>query len=494
MINDHQFRRLMKLSKAGESLATTAVKAGMDEKTARKWLRIGRQPSEVNNPRNYRTHADAFAEAWPEIEQLLNLDASIEAKTIFDHLSRQSPEKYRESQLRTLQRRVKVWRALKGQPREVFFPQLHEPGRQAQSDFTHLSELGVTIAGQPFKHLFYHFTLVYSNWEWGMVCASESWESLSEGLQQALWELGGVPQEHRTDSLSAAVKPVGSPDEFTARYQGLLHHYYMKASHTTPGRGHENGDVEQSHHRFKRAVGQELLLRGSRDFESRESYDEFLRRMLLRRNGLRRERVAEEIKTLRALPERRLESFTKESLKVSRNSTIYLRDNTYSVPSQLIGERVEVRIYGAHLEVWYSGTAVERMERLRGESKAAINYRHVIHSLVRKPGAFAHYRYQTCLFPRMIFRLAYDELQVSVPERADRDYLYILKLAADGSEDRVAEVLHGIIKRGETISLERVRGLIDQASESSSAVPEVTVEVTPLKNYDELLSAEEVAA
>jgi hypothetical protein len=318
---------------------------------------------------------------------------------------------------------------------------------------------------------------------------------LSEGLQQALWELGGVPEEHRTDSLSAAVKPVGSRDEFTERYQGLLRHYGMRASHTTPGRGHENGDVEQSHHRFKRALGQELLLRGSRDFDSRESYDEFLRRMLVRRNGLRRERVAEEVKTLRALPERRLEAFTKESLKVSRNSTIYVRDNHYSVPSQLIGERVEVRIYGGHLEVWYVGEMVERIERLRGEGKAAINYRHVIHSLVKKPGAFAHYRYQACLFPRMIFRLAYDELQFSVPERCDRDYLQMLKLAADESEDRVVEALNRIIERGEAISLERVRELVSAGSdESPTGLPPMVISATPLESYDELLGDEEVAA
>ena len=327
-----------------------------------------------------------------------------------------------------------------------------------------------------------------------MVCASESWESLSEGLQQALWELGGVPEEHRTDSLSAAVKPVGSPEEFTERYQGLLRHYGMKASHTTPGRGHENGDVEQSHHRFKRAVDQELLLRGSRDFDSRESYDEFLRGMIVRRNGLRRERLAEEVRVLRVLPERRLEAFSKESLKVSRNSTINVRDNVYSVPSQLIGERVEVRIYGAHLEVWYAGELVERMDRLRGESKAAINYRHVIHSLVRKPGAFAHYRYQECLFPRLVFRLAYDELQSSVPGRADRDYLQMLKLAADESEDRVAEALNGMIKRGEAISLARVRELVSAASEFTGSLPPVVIEATPLASYDQLLDGEEVAA
>jgi len=495
MITDQQFMRLIKLSKTEINLVSVAAKAGMDEKTARKWLREGKPPSESKQPRTYRTRVDAFAEAWIEIEQMLDLDASIEAKTIFDHLCRQSPGKYQESQLRTLQRRVKVWRALKGPRREVFFPQQHVPGRQAQSDFTYLNELGVTIAGQPFKHLFYHFTLVYSNWEWGMVCASESWESLSEGLQQALWKLGGVPEEHRTDSLRAAVNPARSRDEFTERYQGLLRHYGMKASHTTPGRGHENGDIEQAHHRFKRAVGQELLLRGSRNFASREAYEEFLRRMLERRNELRRVRVAEEVKKLRALPERRLEGCSKESLKVSRNSTIAVRDNIYSVPSQLIGERVEVRIYGGHLEVWYAGAQVERMERLRGESKAAINYRHIIHSLVKKPGAFAHYRYQTCLFPRMIFRLAYDELQLSAPERADRDYLQMLKLAAEESEERVAEALKRIIERGEAISLERVRELLNAGSDIlPGGLPQVVINRTPLESYDALLGGEEVAA
>ena len=161
---------------------------------------------------------------------------------------------------------------------------------------------------------------------------------------------------------------------------------------------------------------------------------------------------------------------------------------------QLIGERVEVRIYGAHLEVWYAGELVERMDRLRGESKAAINYRHVIHSLVRKPGAFAHYLYQECLFPRLVFRLAYDELQSSVPGRADRDYLQMLKLAADESEDRVAEALNGMIKRGEAISLARVRELVSAASEFTGSLPPVVIEATPLASYDQLLDGEEVAA
>jgi hypothetical protein len=484
----------MKLSQTEETQAVAAAKAGMDEKTARKWRKTALSPSEAKKPRTHRTRPDPFVEVWEEVEQLLEREPSLEAKTIFDHLCRKYQDQFQESQLRTLQRRVKIWRARHGAPKEVFFAQEHVPGRQAQSDFTHLTKLMVTIAGQIFEHMFYHFTLVYSNWEWGMVCASESWESLCEGVQEALWQLGGVPAEHRTDSLTAAVKPVGSKDEFTERYQGLLRHYGMRASHTTPNRGHENGDVEQSHNRFKQAVEQELLLRGSRDFASREEYEEFLRKMLVRRNGLRRERIQEEVRILRALPERRLESFSKESPKVSGNSVINVRDNHYSVPSQLIGERVEVRIYAGHLEVWYAGEAIERMERLRGEGKAAINYRHLIHSLVKKPGAFAHYRFRASLFPRVIFRLAYDELQLRQPGQADREYLHLLKLAADESEERVATALYQLVNAGELVSAARVREMVlATGGEALGAAPSVTIELTPLSSYDQLLLEEEVA-
>ena len=485
----------MKFLQTGETLATAAAKAGMDPKTAQKWRQSGQLPSEAKEPRDYRTRPDAFADVWSEVEELLERDAAIEAKTILDHLCRQHPGKFQEGQLRTMQRKVKVWRALQGQPREVFFPQIHLPGHQAQSDFTHMTKLGVTIAGQVFKHLVYHFTLTYSNWEWAMICASESWESLSEGLQKALWELGGTPSEHRTDSLTAAVKPAGGRQEFTERYQGLLRHYGMCASHSSPGRGHENGDVEQAHHRFKRGVEQELILRGSREFSSREEYDEFLRQLLARRNEGRRERVAEDLKALRPLPERRLDAFGKLSQRVSRNSTIVIRHNFYSVPSQLIGERVDVRVYADHLEVWYAGQMIERMERLRGEGQAAINYRHIIHSLIKKPGAFARYRFQSSLYPRLIFRVAYDELKQRLDGRAEREYLQLLKLAAEESEELVAEILRGMVERGEAIRPERVREMIaGRRSEGLPRIPKIEINLTPLASYDLLLGGEEAPA
>lgn len=332
MVTDQQYRRLMKLQRTEKTLASAAAKAGMDQKTARQYRRLGKPPSQSKRVRKGRTHKDAFHEVWPEIEQLLRQDQSVEAVTIMDHLCRKYGGRFKPLQLRTLQRRVKEWRARSGGPREVFFPQQHQPGRQAQSDFTYMNELKVTIAGQQFDHLFYHFVLTYSNWETGTICFSESFEALVGGLQNALWELGSVPEEHRTDSLTAAVTKLSNRDEFTARYQGLLRHYGMRGSHTNARQAHENGDVEQSHYRFKKAVQQELILRGSRDFASRADYEEFLRKLLKRRNKERQEHLKEEVLKMRALPARRMEDYRAEQMKVSRNSTIVVRNNIYSVP------------------------------------------------------------------------------------------------------------------------------------------------------------------
>ena len=219
---------------------------------------------------------------------MLEVNAGLEAKTVFEYLQRRDPGQFADGQLRTLQRRVKSWRATEGPAREVFFAQQHLPGRLGASDFTHMEELGVTLQGQSFPHLIYHFVLTYSNWEAGTVCYSESFESLCEGLQNAIWELGKVPQRHRTDRLSTAVNNASDPAEFTERYQGLLRYYGLEGEKTQAGHGNENGDVEQRHHRFKRAVGQELLLRGSRDFASVAEYQQFLQGLFERLNAGRK--------------------------------------------------------------------------------------------------------------------------------------------------------------------------------------------------------------
>lgn len=491
MVNDYQVRKLMKLINDGNSLTVAAAKSGLSEPTARKYIRAGRLPSQLKSPRTYRTRPDPFQEVWPEVEAFLQVDPSIEAVTLFDYLCRKYEGRFAASQLRTLQRRIKIWKATSGPKREVFFPQQHIPGRQSQSDFTWMNDLCITISGARFDHLLYHFTLTYSNWESVTLCFSESFESLSAGLQNALWELGAVPQEHRTDSLSAAVSPPSSRQEFTLRYQGLLDHYGLKASHSSPGRPNENGDIEQSHHRFKRAVAQELLLRGSRDFSSRKEYEDFLHRLASRRNSSRHSDFLEEMEVMRSLPKRRTEDYTLCHYKVSRNSTIIIRNNIYSVPSQLIGERVEVRIYAEQVEVWYAGSFIERMPRVRGEGQSKVNYRHVIHSLVGKPGAFANYRYRESLFPGLIFRVAYDLLGEQQPTRADRQYLKILDLAAKVSEEKVSLCLHQLVGKGEEISFEKVEQVVLEQEFEQTPLSLGRVEEVELRSYDRLLCAAE---
>ena len=417
----------MKLRKKEKPLTMAAAKAGMARNTARKYLKSGKLPSESWPERSWRTRPDPYETVWPEVEEILKRSPSVEETAVFDHLNRIHEGNFEERQVRTLQRRIKQWRARHGELKGVMFPQRHEPGHQAQSDFTFMNVLGVTIQGQPFPHLLYHFVLTYSNWETTTLCSSESFESLSLGLQNALWE--------------------------------LLDHYGMKRSRTQAGKAHENGDVEQAHHRRKRAIE--------------------------RRNAGRQKRLDEELKVMRRLPNRRLEDFVRFRVKVSPSSTIRVRKNTYSVDSRLIREQVEVRVWADHLEVRYASQLVARMPRLRGQGKHRIEYRHVIHSLVRKPGAFARYRWRADLFPGVLFRVAYDELREDCPGTADRQYLGILELAANEGEQRVSQALKKLIERGCRVRLQVVKETVIEPASSTwqVQVPQVDIQV-----YDRLLN------
>ena len=291
MVSDQQVRYLMKLKQKGKTLKQASLKSGMSEKTSRKYLRISKLPSECSEPHDWRTRPDPFLKVWDEIKNQLDLNPGLQAKTLFYDLQRRYPGDFPDGQLRTFQRKVKRWRALKGPSREVYFPQVHHPGVLAESDFCSLSRFGVTISGARFDHLLYHFVLTYSNWETGTICFSESFESLSEGVQNALFILGGVPLEHQTDRLSAAVHHLGQPEEFTPRYQWLLNHYGLKGRKIQAGKANENGDVEQSHYRFRQALEQSLLLRNSRDFSSREEYADFIRSLFEQLNANRCKRL-----------------------------------------------------------------------------------------------------------------------------------------------------------------------------------------------------------
>lgn len=491
MVTDQQIRRLYKLSNTEETQEIAAAKAGMDVKTARKYLRARRLPSEMKTERDWRTRQDDFADVWPEIAERLRANPGLEAKTLFAVLQRQHPERFADGQLRTFQRRIKHWRATEGPAQEVYFVQEHRAGELCESDFTHLTESGITIAGQPFPHMLYHFVLTYSNWETGTICQSESFASLSEGLQNALWELGGVPLMHRTDRMTAAINNLTEQAEFQKSYQALLRHYGMDGRKIQTGQPNENGDVEQRHYRFQRALEQSLLLRGSRDFATVEDYRAFLSTLFAQLNAGRRQRLAEEMEHLRPLPDRRLESCRRARVRVNSGSLITVARNSYSVNSRLIGEIVEVRLFSSHLEVWYGGQRVEQLPRLHGRTKYRVDYRHIIDWLVRKPGAFANYRYRDHLFPTSRFRMAYDLLTEVMPNRCDRRYLQILEIAAKEGEARVDDTLRLLLASesgkqtiAEKESFEQFLTRCEQAPEIADVpIPEVT-----LTSFDQLLS------
>jgi len=312
---------------------------------------------------------------------------------------------------------------------------------------------------------------------------------LAEGVQNALWELGGVPRVHQTDCLTAAVQKLDHAEEFTQRYQALLFHYGLEGHHGQPNSPHENGDVEQRHHRFKRAVEQALLLRGSRDFESRESYETFLRNLFAQLNAGRSKRLGEELAVLRRLPQQRLPAFRREEVTVGSHSTIRVDRNTYSVHSRLIGEKVVARVYAGHIEVWHGTREVERLPRLRGRGKHRVHYRHIIDWLVRKPGAFERYLYRDALFPTSRFRMAFDFLNTLHPGRGHKEYLRILALAAKENETAVDQALHHLLNRGEPLSAQAVEALVRAAGELPSP-REVYVAPVDLQDYDLLLCAE----
>lgn len=487
MVTDRQVRKLRKLMKTEKTKAAAAAKAGMDEKTARKWRESSCMPSETQVERTWRTRPDPFAEVWDEMSAKLELNAGLEAQTLFEDLQRRYPGRFADGQLRTLQRRVKIWRATKGPSQEVFFAQCHEPGKRCQSDFTHMNDLGVTLAGRPFDHMMYHFVLPYSNWETVTICFSESMESLSEGLQNALWELGGVPGSHQTDRMSAAVHKPDNPEKFTQRYAALLRHYGIEGRRIQTGRPNENGDVEQRHYRFKRAADQALMLRGSRDFADRTAYNAFVRALIDQLNAGRKDRLREEVGRLHTLPQRRQEACKRIDVRVSGGSTIRVQNNTYSVHSRLIGERVQVRLFAEQVEVWYAQRRVEMMPRLRGAGKHHIAYRHVIDWLVRKPGAFENYRYREDLFPSHRFRMAWDDLsRRHAGGAAVRKYLALLELAAKENEAAAEAAIIDLMEDNRSPEPDDVKKRIE-AGTTLSRPPEPVVARINLSDYDRAL-------
>ncbi len=488
MIKDGQARKLRQLLAAGDCLAVAARRTGMDEKTARKYRDSVGLPSEQVKPRTWRTRIDPFEWVWPEVQARLEAEPKLRAFALFGWLQDKYPGRFPDSQRRTFERRVRAWRAACGPNQQVMFPQVHAPGDLAASDFTSMNSLRVTIGRQPFDHMLYHFTLTYSNWESISVCFSESFEALSRGLQGALWKLGGVPRKHRSDSLSAAVNNLSDDREFRARYRDLLDYYRVDPQRINVRKAHENGDIESSHGHLKTAIDQALLLRGSRDFATREDYEVFLEELIDRRNASRSPRFEQEEEVLGELPPAKLDYRTQtRGIKVHSSSTIQVKRNTYSVHSRLIGHKIDVLIDADFIEVWHGDSEVQRMPRLVGAGKHAINYRHVIDSLVRKPGAFENYQYREDMFPTTHFRMAYDWLcRDHSPRVAAREYLKILQLAARDSQDAVQDALRLAIADNSTISAELIRLAVEQHQQVPPAT-DVVIDAPDLLEFDSLL-------
>jgi transposase len=487
MVTDRQVQLLRQKLAERKTIETAAAAAGMSARSAHNW-KTGPLPSQTKRARHWRTRADVFEGVWDaEVVPLLaGQDGDVlDATTILDELQRRHGAQFGLKHLRTLQRRIRDWRTLHGAGKEVFFEQRHEPGREAAIDFTDCTSLRVTVAGQAFAHLLFQFILSFSKWRSVMLAFSETFEALVAGLQGALWALGGVPSVVRSDNLSAATHELPSGGrELNRRFKDVLDHYGVQSTRIEPGKSNQNGVVEKANDLLKSALEQALVLRASRDFSTAEQYFEFVESVRARLNRSAAERLAEEKPRLRALPASRLPGYTKYEAVVRKWSTIHFSRRTYSVPSRLIGSTVEVRQHPDVVEVYYRNKLTETMPRLRGDQVHRIDYRHVIWSLARKPGAFARYRYREELFPSLTFRRAYDALVDARGERADVEYVRILHLAASTLESRVEAALETLLAHGARFDYAAVKAI---AAPEKSAVPLVRIPRPDPAAYNELL-------
>lgn len=489
-VTDRQMRLFMKFRRT-EPVPLAAAKAGFSTATAYRIAQDPRPPSQRLAARG-RRRPDPLAAVWEsEIVPLLQAAPGLRPVALFEEILRRRPE-LGTGIRRTLERRIRSWRALHGPEQEVIFRQIHEPGRLGLSDFTDTRDLAVTIAGQPLDHRLYHFRLPYSGFEHAhVVLGGESYVALAEGLQNALWALGGAPREHRSDSLSAAFRNLGhdAADDLTRRYDALCAHYGMAPSRNNPGLAHENGAIESAHGHLKAAIGDALLLRGSRDFPDLAAWRRFVDEVVGRRNARAAPRIEIERTTLQDLPRQRTADHEEAIVVVTSSSGFVLRKVFYSVPSRLIGHRLRVRLFDDRLEVFLGGSRQFTLPRGRahpdGRHGHVVDYRHVVHSLRRKPMALLGLVYRDRLFPRPAYARAFEAMLAGMPARlACRTAVEILALAHDRAcEAELAGALDALLDAGGMPDMAelRVRFAPDVA-----AMPGVTVSRPPLGAYEEI--------
>jgi hypothetical protein len=496
MLTDKQVRRYReKLAKPGMTRQAAADAAGISVKAARKWEDSPLPSQTVKPVRDWRTRPDPLQGVWAEkIVPLLEADkaGALQATTVLGVIQAHKPDTYDDGLLRTVQRRIRDWRAHSGPGKEVMFEQDYPPGGYAQSDFTHCDELGITIRGEAFPHLIYELRLCYSRRRAISLALGETYEALTFGTQEAFFEFGGVSHHLQTDNLSAATQELNDGRRFTKRYSAFMEHFKCTPRRIKPGESHQNGGTERDHQTLKNALAQALILRDSTDFRSVDEYWAFVVEVKDQLNAKCAKAFAEERAFLKPLPSSRVPCYTDTVVRVRSTSCIQVRNNTYSVPSRLIGHEVVARVHPNTVDVMLGGKVLETYPRLRGRGKYRIDYRHIVHSLVRKTGAFAHYRYREELFPTLTFRQAYDALVEWRGNRADLEYVRILNLAATTMESLVDAVLTTLLFSGKPFDFMVVERMVKPALE-----PTVVTDLEPfkpdLKAYDSLLEREEAA-
>jgi hypothetical protein len=490
-ITDHQMTKYKRFRKQFSQQAA-AAKVGISVRSARRLDRCTRLPSQ-REARHWRTRADPLVAVWDcEIKPLLQAAPGLTAVSLLEEMRRRYPGHFGPGILRTLQRRVRQWRALEGEEREVFFAQEHEPGRLGLSDFTDANQLQVRVGGELLEHRLYQFALAYSGWRHvEVILGGESWVALSQGLQNALWALGGVPAEHRTDSLSAAFNNLSEREQLTRRYEELCERYGMRATRNNRGASHENGAIEARQGSFKHFIEQALLLRASRQFDTLHDYRQFIAEVSARANARVLKALSVERARLQALPKARSNDYEEVDARVSKFALITVKHALYSVPSRLIGQRLKVRVFDAHIEAYLGEHCVLNAQRPRsareGMSRArVIDYRHLLPALKRKPGALVRWRLRDALFPRSEYAITWQRLLEQLPERAAaRTMIGLLDLAAShGCEALLAQRLEELIERNELPDLAR---LSEQFAPRAAILPSVAVSLPTLASYDELM-------
>lgn len=496
-ITDQQARLYMRLNKTHRQM-TAAAMSGFSASTASRLEKDPRLPSQKKAERGHGGgKPDPFADIWEsDVVPMLEKAPGLRPVTILEELCRRFPDKDLAPARRTLERRVRQWKAIHGPEKEVIFRQNHPPGRQGMSDFTDCGALGVTIAGGRLDHRLYHFALVYSGWEHGeVVLGGESFTALATGLQNALWGLGAAPFEHRSDSLSAAFLNLTAEakEDLTRRYEALCEHYAMTPTRNNRGIAHENGSVESRNGHLKDRISQALLLRGSCDFATLDDYRRFVAEQISRHNALHRQDLAVEMPHLKALPERRTTDYDDAVVVVTSSGGFILRKVFYTAPSTYIGHRLRVRLYDERLECYLGTSHAFTLPRGRaplsgkGPHGHVADYRHVIHSLRRKPQALANLVYRDQLFPRAAYARAWQAVSTALDQRAAcRTMVGLLWLAhSRACEGELALALDAILDAGELPDLAALQARFEVAG---NEVPRIDVVLPLAAAYDHLLT------